>query len=47
MSDQTEGSREWRFYLDDMIEFSQKVQFYTADLDQVGFAHFRCHAAKS
>jgi len=37
MSDQTEGSREWRFYLDDMIEFSQKVQFYTADLDQVGF----------
>ncbi len=37
MSDRIEGLREWRFYLDDMIEFSQKVQAYTADMDQAGF----------
>ncbi len=29
--------REWRFYLDDMIGFAEKVLAYTAELDQVGF----------
>ena len=29
--------REWRFYLDDMINFSEKVLSYTEGLDQAGF----------
>ena len=29
--------REWRFYLDDMIQFSEKVQVYTEGLDQESF----------
>lgn len=29
--------REWRFYLDDMIEFAEKVLAYTHGLDQPGF----------
>ncbi|MCG5508971.1 HepT-like ribonuclease domain-containing protein [Ectothiorhodospira lacustris] len=29
--------REWRFYLDDMIDFSGKVFAYTDGLDQAGF----------
>ena len=29
--------REWRFYLDDMIGFAEKVIAYTQGLDQVGF----------
>ncbi|MCH4809889.1 HepT-like ribonuclease domain-containing protein [Vreelandella neptunia] len=29
--------REWRFYIDDMIGFSEKVLSYTQGLDQVGF----------
>ncbi|MEN8131874.1 MAG: DUF86 domain-containing protein [Pseudomonadota bacterium] len=37
MSDQFEGRREWRFYLDDMVEFAQKVQSYTADMSQTDF----------
>jgi uncharacterized protein with HEPN domain len=35
MSDST--GREWRFYLDDMIVFAQKVLTYTDGLDQAGF----------
>lgn len=35
MSDSTQ--REWRFYLDDMIGFAEKVMSYTHDLDQAGF----------
>lgn len=27
----------WRFYLDDMIEFAEKVLAYTDGLDQAGF----------
>lgn len=30
-------NREWRFYLDDMIAFSEKVLTYTEGLDQAGF----------
>lgn len=30
-------AREWRFYLDDMIEFARKVLTYTAGLDQITF----------
>ena len=29
--------REWRFYLDDMIGFCEKVIAYTEGLDQIGF----------
>lgn len=29
--------REWRFYLDDMIEFAEKVIAYTDGLDQATF----------
>ncbi len=29
--------REWRFYLDDMIDFAGKVLAYTDGLDQAGF----------
>ncbi|TAK92194.1 MAG: DUF86 domain-containing protein [Burkholderiaceae bacterium] len=29
--------REWRFYLDDMIDFAEKVMAYTDCLDQAGF----------
>jgi uncharacterized protein with HEPN domain len=31
------ASREWRFYLDDMIQFAEKVIAYTDGLDQVAF----------
>lgn len=31
------AAREWRFYLDDMIDFAQKVIAYTAGLDQAAF----------
>ncbi len=34
MSDAAE--REWRFYIDDMITFAQKVLSYTDGLDQSG-----------
>ncbi|BBA34068.1 nucleotidyltransferase [Methylocaldum marinum] len=35
MSDAT--PREWRFYLDDMIGFAEKVLAYTRGLDQASF----------
>ena len=35
MSDPIE--REWRFYIDDMIGFAEKVMAYTDGLDQVRF----------
>lgn len=31
------GQREWRFYLDDMIDFAEKVLTYPDGLDQAGF----------
>ncbi len=31
------SEREWKFYLDDMINFSEKVLTYTEGLDQEGF----------
>jgi len=37
MSKTTTGKREWRFYVGDMIEFSQKVLSYTADMSQAEF----------
>lgn len=30
--------REWRFYVDDMIAFAEKVLAYTNSLDQAQFA---------
>lgn len=35
MSDASQ--RQWRFYLDDMIDFAGKVLVYTDGLDQAGF----------
>lgn len=29
--------REWRFYIDDMVDFAGKVLFYTEGFDQAGF----------
>ncbi|CAM0553484.1 DUF86 domain-containing protein [Vreelandella titanicae] len=29
--------REWRFYIDDMVGFGEKVLSYTDGLDQIGF----------
>lgn len=37
MSEDPAGKREWRFYLDDMIAFAEKVLAYTDGLDQAGF----------
>ena len=37
MSDGEQGAREWRFYVQDMIEFSEKVLSYTEGLDQDAF----------
>lgn len=37
MSDSVPGTREWRFYLEDMIAFAQKVRSYTDGLEQAGF----------
>lgn len=31
------AKREWRFYLDDMIGFAEKVISYTDGFDQTGF----------
>lgn len=35
MSD--DNTREWQFYLDDMIDFVNKVLVYTTDFDQAEF----------
>ena len=37
MSSAGEGSREWRFYVADMIEFADKVRTYTSGMDQATF----------
>ncbi|MBK6597789.1 MAG: DUF86 domain-containing protein [Proteobacteria bacterium] len=37
MSDSIRGEREWRLYVDDMLDFARKVEAYTADLDQLAF----------
>ena len=37
MSDPEQGAREWRFYIQDMIEFGEKVLAYTESLDRDGF----------
>ena len=37
MSNAEHGAREWRFYIQDMIEFSEKVLSYTEGLDQDAF----------
>jgi len=31
------SKREWRFYVEDMINFAENVMTYTADLDQTAF----------
>lgn len=38
MSDAT-PNREWRFYLDDMIQFCERVQTYTNGVDQSRFVN--------
>jgi uncharacterized protein with HEPN domain len=37
MSDPVRPGREWRFYIDDMIGFAEKVLTYTEDMDQASF----------
>ena len=37
MSDAESGFREWRFYVEDKIEFCDRVLMYTARLDQQSF----------
>lgn len=37
MSEAGHGGREWRFYIQDMIEFCGRVLDYTAGLDQATF----------
>ena len=41
------SEREWRFYLDDMIGFAEKVLLYTEGFDQARFerANFRSSTA--
>jgi uncharacterized protein with HEPN domain len=33
----SEGAREWRFYVDDMIAFAERVLEYTVGMDQSAF----------
>lgn len=33
----SDGAREWRFYIGDMIAFAEKVLAYTAGMDQSAF----------
>ncbi len=33
MSSAGEGSREWRFYVADRIEFAEKVRAYASEMD--------------
>ena len=51
MSNADQGTREWRFYIQDMIEFSEKVLSYTEGMDQADirrrFTQIRCHLTKS
>ena len=37
MSDNKRPEREWRFYLDDMMDFAQRVLDYTDGLDKSTF----------
>ena len=40
--------REWRFYIDDMVGFGEKVLSYTEGLDQIAFLNddlTRCYVA--
>ena len=37
MSDASEGKREWRFYVSDMIGFCERVLDYTVGLDRASF----------
>ena len=37
MSNAGQGPREWRFYVNDMIEFAEKVRLFTDGMDQDAF----------
>ena len=37
MSDEPGESREWRFYVGDMLQFAEKALSYTEGLDQAAF----------
>lgn len=37
MSNVEQRPREWRFYVNDMLEFGEKVLSYTEGMDQAGF----------
>jgi len=38
MSDKISSEREWQFYLNDMIDFAEKVLAYTVGMDQTTFS---------
>ncbi len=38
MSDKISSEREWQFYLNDMIDFAEKVLAYTEGMDQTTFS---------
>jgi uncharacterized protein with HEPN domain len=38
-----DASRAWRFYIDDMIGFAEKVLFYSQGFDQSGFVASSLH----
>jgi uncharacterized protein with HEPN domain len=37
MSSAGQESREWHFYVTDMIEFGEKIRAYTSEMDQATF----------
>lgn len=39
MSNAGQGPREWRFYVNDMIEFAEKVRLFTDGMDQDAFVN--------
>lgn len=43
MSEMTSG-REWRFYLDDMIGFCERVLAFTSELDQTQLRELKIKA---
>ena len=43
MSESDPLPRTWRFYIDDMLEFAQKVLDYTEGYDQAEFERSRLH----
>lgn len=39
MCNAEQGPGEWHFYVNHMLEFGEKVLFYTEEMDQTGFVN--------